>query len=70
MNHNLHNAQGMRVASWLNKNGYSTIDEWGLDSDLTCTDGVWYNEDGDEVDLFSVAWYAMEAANESDRESF
>lgn len=64
MNHNLHNAQGMRMASWLNKNGYSSIDEWGLDSDYCVDDaGVWFNEDGDEVDLFTAAWYAMEAAN-------
>lgn len=58
-------AQTTKVASWLTKNGYASLIEWGLDSDYHMDDdGVWYDDNGYEVDIFSQAYYAMEAAND------
>lgn len=64
MDNRLLSSQATKLAVWIMENGYTDLIEWGLDSDLTCVGGVWFNEHGDEVDLFSVAWYAMEASNE------
>ena len=64
MDNRLLSSQATKLAVWIMENGYTDLIEWGLDSDLTCVDGVWFNEHGDEVDLFSVAYYAMEASNE------
>ena len=66
VNHNLHMRKGLKVASWLKDNGYTSLVEWGLDSDYCMDDnGVWYDDDGNAVDIFSQAYYAMEATNES-----
>ena len=65
MDNRLLNKESTKVASWLNTNGYDSLVEWGLDSDYCLDDnGVWYDDNGNEVDIFSQAYYAMEAANE------
>ena len=60
------NKETTQVAAWLKDNGYSSLVEWGLDSDYYMNEhGVWFNEEGMMVDIFHSAYYAMEAANES-----
>ena len=62
MDNRLLNAQSTKLASWLKDCGYLSLYEWGEDSDYHQEDGIWYNEDGDEVNIFECAWYAMEAS--------
>jgi len=66
MDNRLLNAQSTKIASWLKDNGYTSLVEWGLDSDYCMDDdGIWYDDNGNAVDIFSQAYFAMEAANES-----
>lgn len=66
MDNRLLNAQSTKIASWLKDNGYASLVEWGLDSDYYMdNDGVWYDDNGNAVDIFHQALFAMEAANES-----
>lgn len=63
MDNRLLNAQATKLGSWLSGNGYVDLVEWGLDSDYSMVDGVWFDEMGNEVNIFECAFYAMEAAN-------
>ena len=37
---------------YLARNGYASVEEWALDSDLhQGSDGVWRNEDGHETNI-------------------
>ena len=64
MDNRLLNTGATRLGSWLSRNGYLSLEEWGLDSDFTLVDGVWFNEDGDEIDIWSMAWAIMEDTDE------
>jgi hypothetical protein len=63
MDNRLLNAQATKLGSWLSGNGYVDLVEWGFDSDYKMIDGVWFDEMGNEVNIFECALYAMEAAN-------
>lgn len=66
MDNRLLNKQATKLGSWLADSGYASLVEWGLDSDYYMDkDGVWFDDNANEVDIFTQAYYAMEAANES-----
>lgn len=52
------------VFNWVVSNGYEDLNEWAADSDYHRHGDTWRNEDGNEVDIWQCAYYAMEASKE------
>lgn len=50
------------ITAFLRDGGYSSAEDWARDSDYHETDGVWYTEDGQAVDIEGCIEGAMEAS--------
>lgn len=40
------------IKEYLDKNGYSSVDEWAEDSDMTWDGGSWLDSNGNEIDPY------------------
>lgn len=53
------------VFNWVVANGYKDLNEWACDSDYRRVGRESYrDEDGNDVDIWECAYYAMEASRE------
>lgn len=66
INNDLTDIQEAFLTEWLTDCGYADAEDWARDSDYSeAIDGLWLDEDGNEVDPTLQAWYALEAAAEA-----
>lgn len=56
------------LASWLEDRGYTDEEEWALDSDYVYDDNedVWYDDDGNPVDLQEKLWYIIDSLEDQE----
>lgn len=38
------------IKEYLERNGYGSIDDWALDSDMKKRNGTWYDSNNNEID--------------------
>lgn len=65
INNTINNEERAELNDWFDENGYVDVYDWARDSDYSeALDGLWLDEDGNEVDPWVQAYYAKEAAGE------
>lgn len=43
--------EDMTVDKYLKKNGYASVEDWALDSDMEQREGVWYDSNDNPIDI-------------------
>ena len=52
------------VYRWLVVNGYEDLNDWGADSDYRRNGDSWFDEDGNEVDLWQCLYDVIQLLKE------
>lgn len=65
INNTISDEDRFELNNWFDDNGYTDVYDWARDSDYSeLIDGLWVDDEGNEVDPWVQAYFAKEAAGE------